>query len=210
MTERSPRFSNGKKNLGVLIDEHKKVLARRTTFVVDPSPSDRERSTRFVRLSVLGAEVGLLLGDDHEASDGLMSLLGEGDHHLAIGEAIGLSLKVEIDPETGFFILHEGGDDDGSVFITASEERLLDHIVASLSSRGRPLASSTLEDAFGVLVGRSIEEVEWRLILKTFSHFRGNFPQAAFALGISTEALQLKVRALLQTHSGITSSESWQ
>lgn len=137
MTESPPGFSVGKKSPSGVAAEGEEALAPQVEFGKCPPPSDRQRPAHFVRLSILGAEIGLLFSDDHETGSGLVSLLGDGDPYLAMGANVGLSLKVEIDPETGLFVLHEGGNQDDCILITAGEERLLDHILAKLSNSFR-------------------------------------------------------------------------
>lgn len=209
--ERPPRFTNENKKLRGLVDDRKKSLAGRAPFGKRTALPGRDLSAQLVQLSILGAEVGLLFGGSLEDDGGVVSLSSDSEPHLAIGATIGLSLKVEVDPETGFYVLHEGGGDVGCVLITSSEERLLDHIVGQLSSSFDDLAPRTVDGAVDVLVGRSLEEVEWRLTLRTLRHFRGDLPSAAFSLGISIETLQSRVNThLLKRRPAASSSEERQ
>lgn len=203
---RSPRFSNGNKTLGGLLDDRKKSLAGRAAFGKRASQPGQDLSAQLFRLSILGAEVGLLFGGNAEDDGGVVSLSSESEPSLTIGTDAGRSLKVEVDAETGFYVLHEDGDAAGCIIITASEERLLDHIVSQLASGFDDLAPRTLDAAVDLLVGRSLEEVEWRLILRTLRQFRGDLSSAAFSLGMPIEALQSKVRVQLLTRSHVPSS----
>lgn len=206
MTRRPPRSPGRDAASETLAGELGKARLKRTVFGKRASLPDPERPARLVHLSVLGAEVSLLLGGGEVADSGLVSLPSEDDPSLIIGTDAGRSLKVEVDAETGFYVLHEDGDATGCIIITASEERLLDHIVSQLASGFDDLAPRTLDAAVDLLVGRSLEEVEWRLILRALRRFKGDMRSVAFALGISIEALQSKLRTQLLTRRRVISS----
>ncbi|MCO6180933.1 helix-turn-helix domain-containing protein [Ciceribacter sp. RN22] len=206
MTRRPPRSPEAGASAGKLAGESGTALLQRTVFGKRASAPDRERSARLVHLSVLAGEVSLLLGGEEVADGGLVSMPSESDPSLTIGTDAGRSLKVVVDAETGFYVLHEDGGAAGCTIITASEERLLDHIVSQLASGSDDLAPRTLDAAVDLLVGRSLEEVEWRLILRALRRFGGDMRSVAFALGISTEELKSKLRMQLLTRRRVISS----
>lgn len=132
MNRRPPGFSSDKKTPGRTADAGRKSLARQIATDALSSSSDQGDQPQIVRLSILGAEFGLLFGGDREAGIGLVSLSGDTDPQLSTGASISSSLSIEIDPQTNLYVLHEG---DGCTFITASDDRLLGRIIANLSRR---------------------------------------------------------------------------
>ncbi|MCO5959820.1 MULTISPECIES: helix-turn-helix domain-containing protein [Ciceribacter] len=209
--ERPPRLSNETNELQGLVDDGKRFLAGRVAFGARKALPGQDLSAQLVHLSIIGAEVCLLLGEHAESDRGVVSLCSDNKPHLAICGSSEASLKVELDSETGFYVLHEDGGEVDCVLITSSEERLLDHIVGHLSGSLGDLAPKTVDGAIDALVGRSLEEVEWRLILKTLRHFRGELSSAAFSLGMSIETLQSQVNTqLLRRLSAAKSSEKGQ
>jgi DNA-binding NtrC family response regulator len=96
---------------------------------------------------------------------------------------------VTIDAENGLYVFCELDRAAGIVLATASEERLIDEIVAHLSAGDDDLVPRTIDSAVGILVGQTMEDVERKLILQTLRHCSGNLTHAAFMLGISLTAL---------------------
>lgn len=125
-----------------------------------------------------------------------VALVGEGDPHIAVRAGSGdISGRVTIDAENGLYVFCELDRAAGIVLATASEERLIDEIVAHLSAGGEDLVPRTIDSAVGVLVGQTMEDVERKLILQTLRHCNGNLTHAAFMLGIPLMALCRKLAA---------------
>ncbi|MCO6180911.1 hypothetical protein [Ciceribacter sp. RN22] len=133
MSGRSPGFSRRKTAPGSIAEQRRKARPLRVPADGRPSSSDPDGRTHVVRLSILGAEIGLLFGNGSETGSGLLALSSDNDPQHAIDACVGSSLTVEIDARTGLYVLRGGSERDGCILITASEEHLLDHIVADLS-----------------------------------------------------------------------------
>ncbi|NTF85587.1 transcriptional regulator [Agrobacterium rhizogenes] len=123
-----------------------------------------------------------------------VALMGGGDPHIAIRTGSGnISARVTIDAENGLYVFCELDRTAGIVLATASEERLIDEIVAHLSAGDDDLVPRTIDSAVGILVGQTMEDVERKLILQTLRHCSGNLTHTAFMLGISLTALCRKL-----------------
>ncbi|HEX8046403.1 helix-turn-helix domain-containing protein [Rhizobium sp.] len=121
-------------------------------------------------------------------------LMGGSDPHIAIRRAsANISARVTIDAENGLYVFCELDRTAGIVLATASEERLIDEIVAHLSAGDDDLVPRTIDSAVGILVGQTMEDVERKLILQTLRHCSGNLTHTAFMLGISLTALCSKL-----------------
>ncbi|WP_313077595.1 helix-turn-helix domain-containing protein [Agrobacterium pusense] len=140
-------------------------------------------------LEDIGAELNLLFAYRVEAETHFAQMSPTGLPVLHLGRSIGLDLSLEIEVDTGHFILVEEGGPFPSVLVTASDARVVDQIVSIVGSVYDPLTPRTVDDAVDVLVGQSIRDVECRLILRTMRYFRGNGSHAAFALGIDEAQL---------------------
>ncbi|WP_321382482.1 hypothetical protein [Rhizobium sp.] len=141
-----------------------------------------------------------------EAAEPFASLSEEnGGMALIVGRSIGLSVVVEIEEETGLLVLFERGAGDG-VFITSCEMRVIDNIVALASGACGECMPRTANSAADALVGRSIAEVEERLVTRTLLKFQGDHRQAAFALGIDEAALRARLRRYFLTKSRASSA----
>lgn len=161
------------------------------------APNEGDLALHRQRLDDIGAELNLLFAYRLEAEDCFAKLSETVEPVLVLGKSTGLALTVEIEPQTGFFVLCEESGQMPCVLVTASAERLVDQIVSIASSAHRCLAPRTVDGAIDVLVGQSIDEVERRLVLRTMRYFRGNSAQAAFALGVSESDLMVLVRRFL-------------
>ncbi|WFU09027.1 helix-turn-helix domain-containing protein [Rhizobium sp. CB3090] len=139
-----------------------------------------------VRLDLLFEELqGLFPGAPYIDSRLPFTLVGGEEPHIVIRDASGnVSGRVSIDAENGLYVFCELDRAAGIVLATASEERLIDEIVAHLSACDDSLAPHTVNTAVGVLVGQTVEDVERKLILQTLRHCNGNPTYAAFMLGI--------------------------
>jgi len=147
------------------------------------------------RLSLLFEELqGLFVGAS-SVNNGLpVALVGGGEPHIVIYNVSGdISGRVTIDPENGLYVFCELDRAAGIVLATASEERLIDEIVAHLSAGDENLAPHTVDTAVGILVGQTMEDVERKLILQTLRHCDGNPTYAAFMLGIPLITLCTKL-----------------
>ena len=138
------------------------------------------------RLNLLFEELQRLLPGASYIDSGLpFALVGGDEPHIVIhntsGDATG---RVTIDAENGLYVFCELDRNAGIVLATASEERLIDEIVAHLSASDDNLVPRTVNTAVGVLVGQTVEDVERKLILQTLRHCNGNPTYAAFMLGI--------------------------
>ncbi|PST64976.1 transcriptional regulator [Rhizobium sp. SEMIA4064] len=148
-----------------------------------------------VRLNLLFEELqGLFPGASYIGSGLPFALVGGEDPHIVIRNVLGdVSGRVTIDAENGLYVFCELDRAAGIVLATASEERLIDEIVAHLSACDDSLAPHTVNTAVGVLVGQTVEDVERRLILQTLRHCNGNPTYAAFMLGIPLIVLCTKL-----------------
>lgn len=164
-------------------------------------PPKREVSFGRERLWIICAELNLLFAYRVEAAEPFASLSDkDGEVALLVGRAIGLSVVVEIEQETGLLVLFEHGAGD-VVLMTSSDIRVIDHIVALASGVCGERMPSAANSAVDALVGRSIAEVEERLITRTLLKFHGDRRQAAFALGLDEAALRARLRGYFLTKS---------
>jgi hypothetical protein len=169
----------------------------------------RALSFRLERLEILAAELSLLFANTSEGAEPFCAFSDAVEPMLHLGQALGLSLYVEIEPIKGFYVLYDTSP-SGCTVITASEERLIDHIVSVVACATGELTPRTADGAVDVLVGRSLEDVERRLILRTALHFGGHRQQMAFALGLDDNALTKRVGDILAETRPQTSSEERQ
>lgn len=163
----------------------------------------RGQPAYLVHLNLLAEKIALFLGG---ADSYLVCPPALDDPYLTISVGLGVSLKVEVNIESGFYFLHECCDGAGSVVVTSSEDRLLDHVFGYLSGSASGIAPQALDTAVDFFVGRSLGEMEWRLIVGTLRRFHGDLARAATALGISTECLRAKVHAHLDTLCSVARS----
>lgn len=162
------------------------------------------------RLDVLFEELRELFSGMGDAPP--VALVGGDDPYIAIRAGLGnISGRVTIDAENGLYVFCELDRAAGIVLATASEERLIDEIVAHLSAGDDDLVPRTIDSAVGVLVGQTMEDVERKLILQTLRHCNGNLTHAAFMLDIPLMVLCRKLavcfpdsaKDLLQGATGI-------
>lgn len=178
---------------------------RRVVFGKRLRSPEREISFRRERLRIVASELNLLFSNGID-EDGLgpcfAELVEDSEPRLVLGRSLGLTLSVEIETESGLFVLYErlelfGGSAADSVLITGQEERLLDHIVGLASAPGGELAPRTADAAVDMLVGRTLAEVERRLTMRTFLYFKGDCVRTAAALGLAPDVLRSRVRQYL-------------
>lgn len=199
MTERPPfssveRSRRGHRDAGVV-----RSIVRRMTFGKRLQPPWHRFSFRHEKLRILRGALGLLLDDRFGNDVEAFLSLHDDEPRLLVGQPIGLSLTVEVDAATGLYVLYESGSRDDCLLVTASDERLVDHIVARvLRANGDP-SSFTADSVTDMLVGRTLADVECRLLVRTLRHFRGDFTRAAYALGLPADILRARVRMLLRS-----------
>ncbi|PWV95611.1 hypothetical protein DFR52_1096 [Hoeflea marina] len=160
--------------------------------------ANEEQSPDCARLDALAAELIRLYGEP--PLDGRIQIetcKSARSPKLLIQSSSGVLLTVQINPESGYFIMCECLASDDCVVMTASIDRLIDHIVCQISRRLDDLAPRVLDNAVDVLVGCSVAETEKRLILRTLQFYKGDRRQSAFALDIPMEDLADKLRGYL-------------
>lgn len=168
--------------------------SRQVVFGKRAHPPRPEVSFSRERLRLIGAELNLLFAYQVAAAEPFARLSeSNGAVALVVGRTIGLSVIVEIEDETGLLILFEHGAGD-VVFMTSSEMRVIDHIVALASAASGERMPSTANSAADALVGRSIAEVEERLMTRTLVRFQGDRQKAAAALGLDEAVLRARLR----------------
>jgi|GEM_PF-1031399 hypothetical protein len=147
------------------------------------------------RLAMLFEELqGLFCGASSFNNRLPVAFVGGSEPHVVIYNMSGdISARVTIDPENGLYVFCELDRAAGIVLATASEERLIDEIVAHLSASDDNPAPHTVDAAVGILVGQTVEDVERKLILQTLRHCGGNPTYAAFMLGIPLITLCTKL-----------------
>lgn len=175
---------------------------RRLVFGKRLRSPEREISFRRERLRIIAAELNLLFAHKLDVEMCFAELVDDGEPSLIIGHSMGFSLFVEIEAASGFFVLYEqsplpGGGSADCVLMTGREERLLDQIVGLVSGHAGELTPRTADAAIDMLVGRTITEVERRLVLRTLLHFRGDYHRAAGALEMAPDVLRKRVRQYL-------------
>lgn len=149
-------------------------------------------SLQCTRLSHLRSELQVLFEDEAFPDEAPRFALG-GDQEkprLFIGD----SAVVMVDSETGHLIFQEETAFSGVIVVTASEERLLDHIVCHLAAGADTVGPEIYDKAAKMLVGQTLAEVERRVILQTLRHCHGNRTRTAQMLGISLRTVRNKLR----------------
>jgi len=171
---------------------HANDAARTRTFGRREKPPAMDTSLQQARLDGLLAELQALFADQAYPEDTLPFIIDAEPQtpQLLIGD----DATIMIDPESGLFTFQEKGLSSGVLVVTASDERLLDHVICHLSSGARFLAPRTADMAVRNLVGQSVEDVERLLILQTLRHCHGNRTHAAKTLGISIRTIRNKLR----------------
>ena len=166
-------------------------------------PPTQDAAFRKAQLDMLGAELTLLFSNRDEIDAPLFVVASGDEPRLHLGRDARLSIT--IDPDTGMYVLHESGDGYDCMTITGSEARLLDQVVSCVASRSAERISRTADTVIDVLVGRSVEEVERSLVLRTLLRFRGDYHGAAAVLGITHDALRQHIRRHLATAQRVPS-----
>ncbi|KAB2726422.1 hypothetical protein F9K83_06790 [Brucella anthropi] len=153
-------------------------------------------SLQRTRLSYLRAELRALFSDEAFPENTPSFRLTEGEApRLLIGE----TATVLIDAENGLFIFREETAHSGVIVVTASDERLIDHVICHLAADPRTTRTETANKAARMLVGQTLADVERRLILQTLRHCHGNRTRTADMLGISLRTIRNKLREYWRT-----------
>ncbi|WP_442967859.1 helix-turn-helix domain-containing protein [Rhizobium sp. GR12] len=158
---------------------------------------DRGASLQEARLSFLCSELLVLFEDKAFPKDALPFAL-EFDREVP-RLLVGNSAVVTIDGETGYLVFNEFATHAGLIVVTASEERLIDHVVCHLAASGNASGKETANKAAQMLVGRTLADVERRLIFQTLRYCHGNRIRTAALLGISLRTIRSKLRGYWQS-----------
>jgi len=154
-------------------------------------------SLQEARLSLLYSEL-LVLFEDQAFPRDAQPFVTEFDRE-APRLLIRNSAAVTIDGETGYLVFNEFASRAGVIVVTASEERMIDHIVCHLASCGNASGKETANKAAQMLVGQTLADVERRLILQTLRYCHGNRTRTAATLGISLRTIRNKLRGYWQS-----------
>jgi len=149
-------------------------------------------SLQRARLSRLRSELQVLFEDEAFPEEGPRFALGGDQENPRL--LIGDTAVVTVDSESGHLIFQEETHYSGVIVVTASEERLLDHIVCHLAAGADTIGPETYNKAAKMLVGQTLADVERRMILQTLRHCHGNRTRTAQLLGISLRTVRNKLR----------------
>lgn len=116
---------------------------------------------------------------------------------------VGNKAVVTIDNQTGYLVFNEEGVRSGLIVVTASEERLIDHIVNHLAARPGMPSPQACNKAASMLVGQTLADVERQLILHTLRHCHGSRPRTAKMLGVSLHTIKNKLREYWRTSEAV-------
>lgn len=155
------------------------------------NPPCQSLSLQHARLSRLQFELHALFDDEFGPQKTPSFRLGGGDApRLLIGE----TATILIDAESGLFVFREEVPCSGVIVVTASDERLIDHIICHLAADLQEAGTETANQASRMLVGQTLAAVERRLVLQTLRHCHGNRTRAADMLGVSLTTIRGKLR----------------
>lgn len=162
-----------------------------------PRPPVQSVSLQGARLSHLRNEFEVLFEDEIASGHAPSFVLAESEEQPEL--RIGDSATVMVDNETGLFVFREEAPHSGLVVVTASDERLLDHVVCHLTASADTTGTETANQAARMLVGETLAGVERRVILQTLRHCHGNRTRASEILGISLRTIRNKLREYWRT-----------
>lgn len=164
----------------------------RPTFGKRINPPPQSLSLQRARLSHLRAELRALFEDEGAPDNAPSFALTKGENpQLLVGE----TAVVQIDAETGLFVFREETPYSGVIVVTASDERLIDHVICHLAAGPEATGTETANQAARWLVGQTLADVERRVILQTLRHCHGNRTRTAEVLGISLRTVRNKLRS---------------
>ncbi|RAK25606.1 regulatory Fis family protein [Falsochrobactrum ovis] len=205
MTDRSPLFgSYGVRSALRLFGKRNKSAQTAAGGVAEPvfgkrmQQPDQSVSMQEARLSYLCSELLVLFEDQAFPKDTLPFVLGleRGYPRLLLRD----SAVVTIDGETGHLVFTEFASHAGVIVVTASEERLIDHVVCRLAASGNAPGEETANKAVQMLVGQTLADVDRRLILQTLRHCHGNRTRTTNMLSISLRTIRNKLREYWRTY----------
>ncbi|ASV84185.1 bacterial regulatory, Fis family protein [Ochrobactrum quorumnocens] len=150
-------------------------------------------SHQQARLSFLRSEL-VVLYDDQACPYDLLPFVLDIDGEtpkLLIGE----SAVVTINNKAGHFVFTELAPHTGVIVITASEGRLIDHVVYHLTASESMSGEETTNKAARLPVGETLAEVERRVILQTLRYYNSNRKRAAQLLSISLGTVGNRLRS---------------
>ncbi|UXT97974.1 helix-turn-helix domain-containing protein [Agrobacterium tumefaciens] len=156
----------------------------------------RVASLQEARLSFLCSELLVLFEDKAFPKDALPFAL-EFDREVP-RLLVGNSAAITIDGETGYLVFNEFATHASLIVVTASEERLIDHVVCHLAASGKTSGAEAANKAAQMLVGETLADVERRVILQTLRFCHGNRTRASEMLGISLRTIRNKLRSYWQ------------
>lgn len=183
-----PRRSFGRKGVSIVDNEPRpvKVFGRRKQV------PNKAISLQQIRVKFLYAQLVGMFGDElEEGSEPPFIYVEEPAPYLRMASGA----VVSIDEETGHYTMRDASKSIPSVFVTGSEERIIDYIIGYLCESSNAHTTHTADAAVKLLVGRSIAEVEQRLIMQTMRFCAGDRPSAARLLGISLDDLRKRLRS---------------
>jgi len=164
----------------------------RPTFGIRNNPPYRRISLQRERLAHLREELCAVFSDDDtDPAKPSFVLLGYDRPQLLVQD----TAIVSIDEETGLLVFTEKETHSGVVVVTASAERLIDHIIRHLANSTGASGEEAYNQAANMLVGQTLAQVERRVILQTLRACYGNRTRAATMLGISLRAVRNKLRS---------------
>lgn len=162
------------------------------TFGRRKQVQDNAVSLQQIRIKVLYAQlVGMFSDESREEGEPVFKYVEQPDPCLQLaGGAV-----VSIDGETGHYTMRDVSSSTPSAFATGSEGRIIDHIVGYLCAGPNDSASQTTDAAVKLLLGRSIADVEQRLVMQTMRFCSGDLNSAARLLGIDPSDLKVRIRS---------------
>ncbi len=184
--------SFGRRGVGTGVDTAKP----QSSFGKRTASPFQSQSLQRARLSYLRAELQALFDDEVFPENTPSFRLTEGDAPFLL---IGETAVVLIDAENGLFVFREEPIHSGVIVVTASDERLIDHVICHLAADPRTTRTETANKAARMLVGQTLADVERRLILQTLRHCHGNKTRTADMLGISLRTIRNKLREYWRT-----------
>lgn len=183
-------FGRRKARMDANVPPGEPALGQRT------NPLPQSLSLQRARLSQLRAELYALFEVEGAPEEAPSFRLTEGEApQLLIGDAA----VVMIDAESGLFVFREERPYSGVIVVTASDERLIDHVVCHLAADPQAKGTETANEAARMLVGLTLADVERRLILQTLRHCHGNRTRTANLLGVSLRTIRNKLREYWRT-----------
>jgi hypothetical protein len=172
----------------------------RSTFGRRVRPLPNALSFRLARLEAVMSELHMIIGDPLFEHVSIAKLERSDPPAITLPAASGGLLRVEVDDQTGLFVLlhDDASDGTGSVLVTASEECLIDHVLSHLVSKDGVGSRREMDAGIDLLVGQTLDVAVHLIVLRTIRHFRGSRHRAAAALDITPAELRARLRTALQ------------